>query len=154
MEVINDLHIGERWVSSKDILQPSPDEIKNVLKYAITYLEVSCDNAKKTYDKYFSEYDLLLENVTDIFINENLINNKIFDIKFDKSNLYCDFSMKLVTKLSKFDIQNIFDQAFKRKFLMVVIDNKNYVIHIIVSIHDKKVLTLKSKYDTLNVTEG
>jgi hypothetical protein len=154
MEVINDLHIGERWVSNKEILQPSPDEIKNVLKYAITYLQVSCDKANKSYDKYFSEYEFLLKNVTDIFINENIMNNKIFKINFDKANLFCDFSMKFVTKLSKSDIQNIFDHPFKRKFLMVVIDNKNYVVHIIVSIYDKKVLTLKSKYDKLMVTEG
>lgn len=149
MEVINSMNIGDRWISNKSILKPTPDDIDNILKYSMTYLQVSCRKAKDSYVAYFSEYNLLSSNVNNMFINEKIINNMFFQIKFDNKNLYCSFNMKLVSKLSKIDIQDIFDKVFERKNTCLRIDKNSNTIHIIIKISDKNVLTFKSIYDKL-----
>ena len=64
------------------------------------------------------------------------------------------FPMGYVKSMAMIDIQDFFNNIFnRRKFTVKIIDSKKLIV-VSVKNSDKKMLTIKEKYDSIISTEG
>lgn len=156
IEIINQNKIKNRWKDNENnkVLSPSKEDIEFVLNKAREYFIASINEGLSDSLSFKKEIDLLQKEIDEVIVNENLDKAKKLIISFDDNQMCISFKMNLIYKLSSIDLYELFNKIFNRKNYRIEINNDLKLINVNVLNNDKKVLTIKQKYDKLNIAEG
>lgn len=156
IKIINNTDISKRWIDTetKSLLIPSKEDVNKVLKKALAYIEASFNESYSSYLEYLSEREIFEDHIKNTFEKYNF-KDSIFSFDFsDENNTKISFSMKYIEKMALIDVQDIFNNIFKRRNFTVKIIDSTKTILITIKNSDRKILTIKEEYDKINSTEG
>ncbi len=144
-------NIPKRWFVGNDILVLSPTDLHNIYTRISEYLTLSLETSKKEYAKYFENYEYFQNEVKKLLVDLE-IEKTIFKISINNNGVTCECDLVKVSHLTFEDVKRIMWYHVKRN--NVIINFKNNKLIIFIAMEDKKALTLKEKYDSVNLTEG
>lgn len=153
IEIINMDEIQKPWKEAGNWLKISKEDLEFVCNKAVEYIKTSFNKGINEHNKYVEELANLELEFEDVIIKENIANSNLMTLKFENDDLYITISYIHMKKISINDIYILFNRAFSKKLYKATFDNNNREIFIKVEKTDKKVLTLKDKYDKVNATD-
>ena len=154
IKIINKRDIKVRWMTSDHFLIITPDELINVSDKVFEYIKLTNERAIRDYNKYFTQYNDILQQCNLLFNDYKLEDSNVFNLYFDEKCLVCKCNLHCVNELSIHDIYEIFRKHFELKSIKVVSNTRVHSLFKNILLNDKKVLTIKEKYDKLKEQKG
>lgn len=153
MQIIHKNKIPKRWFEDESLLVPTPNEILTVYNRVLEYTELSINKSVEEYKKFYENYEILYKKYTELFVNPTEEMLKQFIISSDIDNMYITTNLECVSNLSFEDVKRILWSILGKDNIAVTYDKVKNILLVKVNKNNKNVLTLKTWYDNINLTE-
>lgn len=153
VKVLHRLEIHNRWISNDVFIMPTPEELNAVINRYLEYMNFTTSVAFEDYSKFYNNYNDLYKFLYDTFEEYKFSNDVNFI--FSESSTVFTFSISRCSKVMFDDVKHIIYAIIgKNDIINIRFDTENNIILTNIANSYKKMLTLKERYDTFNITKG